>query len=166
MVVTYKPKGDYAWAAVAFALNGMSAVSSLLYSPTVGEKVLAVAAFVAIGLASYALWIRPRLLLSDDYLVVVNPLRSHKIGYEQIVELGTKWALTIELDGRTIRAWAAPASGRTTWTGQFTFTRLTENMRGSSRQANESLPVSASHFSHSGLAAKLINQRIDAHNTL
>ncbi|MFM6963066.1 MAG: hypothetical protein ACKOWJ_02195 [Micrococcales bacterium] len=161
-VEVFKPKSNYAFAAAALILDGLFVVQSLLY-PDGSGLVATLAIALAIAAATALLWIRPKLVLGESELRVVNPLRSHTIAYRDIDQLETKWSLLIRHNGVSTRVWVAPASGRirwgssmvTNWKSPVSSTTLSNQI------AIGHVPVSESVHSESGLAALLIQRRID-----
>lgn len=64
------------------------------------------------GLLLHLILIRPRILVSDDGVEVVNPLRKTDVAWASIERIDTKWGLTLYAGDRKIQAWSAPAPGR------------------------------------------------------
>lgn len=58
-----------------------------------------------------ALW-RPVLVVSDGRIEVTNPFRSIEIPWESLVNVDTKFALTLFTPGRRFEVWIAPSPGR------------------------------------------------------
>lgn len=57
--------------------------------------------------------VRPKLVVADEGVAVVNPISRVEIGWQDIEELDTKYSLTIVTkDNRRFVSWAAPAPGR------------------------------------------------------
>lgn len=65
-------------------------------------------ALVALGLALY--W-RPRLEIRPEEVRLVNPVRTVSIPWERIVDVRTRFAVTIAVEDRTYSSFALPASG-------------------------------------------------------
>lgn len=63
-------------------------------------------AFIAWGM----LW-RPRLTVADDGITVVNVTRTVHIPWEALINVDTKFALTLYTPGHRFPVWAAPAPG-------------------------------------------------------
>jgi hypothetical protein len=66
-------------------------------------------AFVAVG--GVALFWAPLVELNPAELVIVNPLREHRISWPAIRDVDTRWSLTIDTVRGRVTAWAAPAPG-------------------------------------------------------
>lgn len=58
-----------------------------------------------------ALW-RPRMVIDDDGIEVVNVLHTARLPWAALVHVDTRFALTLVTPGRRIAVWAAPAPGR------------------------------------------------------
>lgn len=57
--------------------------------------------------------VRPKLVVANEGVTVVNPVSRVQIGWHDIEELDTKYSLTIVTkDRRRFVSWAAPAPGR------------------------------------------------------
>ena len=61
-------------------------------------------------LAWAALW-RPRLVVSDEELELVNVTRTVRIPWAALINVDTKYALTLYTPGHRFPVWAAPAPG-------------------------------------------------------
>lgn len=159
MNTVFRPKGNLVWASLAFVLDTLFVVQSVVY-PGAGIALdLVIAALVA--LLAYLLWVRPKLILRETDLVVVNPLKSHTIAYRDISELKTKWSLTIEhADGR-VDVWVAPANGKSRWIADSTFRWRNTRVPLSEGKTIEYTSMSQSNRSDSGLAAALIRERLN-----
>jgi hypothetical protein len=106
------------------------------------------------------MWIRPKLLLHSDCLVVVNPLETVKIAYADIRDFKTQWILTIVHSGGQTKVWVAPATGKRRWIADKKFGWFSSNMPLSSRGDIGMESMSQSLESTSGQAAYAIRERI------
>jgi len=109
----------------------------------------------------YAIWIKPKLVLKDDVIEVVNPFRTELIPYREVLNLETKWALTIVHQRGKTKVWVAPATGKHRWIAEKKFgwygkgvVPLSEGRVDSSETMSESLQSS------SGQAAYMIRERL------
>lgn len=77
---------------------------------------LAVLGPVLVALAAGRMLLgNPRVVVGDDDITVVNPLRTYRLSYAALRDVQTRWALALVTDERTVVAWAAPgSSGRRT----------------------------------------------------
>jgi hypothetical protein len=159
---TFRPKSNLVWGGCAVFLDVLFLVQVLIY-PTKQDNVL-VAALVcaAVGVLSYLIWFKPKLVFNTEEVVVVNPFRTEAIKYSDITQLDTKWALLIHHAGKQTRVWVAPANGKQRWIADSTNRWGTSKMPRSDRATGEASPASASLNSDSGIAAELLRQRINA----
>jgi hypothetical protein len=63
-------------------------------------------------LAAHLIFIRPKLVVADEGVLVVNPFRSYLLNWEVVLDIDTRYALTFVTRDRRISAWAATAPGR------------------------------------------------------
>lgn len=100
----------YRWYAV-----GTWVLLAVLCVPTVAAggarlAVLPVFAYLAV-LAWVVLW-RPSLTVDEDGATVVNPWSRARVPFETLIEVSTKWALTLVTPRRRIAVFCAPQPGR------------------------------------------------------
>lgn len=107
---------------------------------------------------AYALWIRPKIRFEEEGLVVVNPLTSVSIRYEDIIDLRTKWALQIEHKHGVTTAWVAPAGGKRRWIANETMKTYGSSIPLSGETPQKTEAASASMNSLSGQAAYTIRE--------
>jgi hypothetical protein len=119
---------------------------------------LSVAIFVAA--AAYLLWVRPKLILRETDLVVVNPFQRTLVNYADITELRTKWALQIDYADKSVQVWVAPANGKGRWISESTLRWKSDRVPLSDTRIVEHTSMSQSTRSDSGLAASLIRERM------
>lgn len=113
-----------------------------------------------LGGVAYVIWIRPKLMLGDDVITVVNPLRTEMIAYRDVLDLDTKWALTIIHTGGKTKVWVAPASGKRKWIAEKSFGWYGSSVPLSESRHTGSETMSGSLDSLSGQAAYMIRERI------
>jgi hypothetical protein len=160
----YRPKGNLAWGGVALTLIALFLTQAIFYPTESGDLFIDVAAAALIGSAATLLWIRPKLVLREKDLVVVNPFKSVVIDYSDITELETKWALLIHHGSSKTRVWVAPANGKQRWVRESTLRWGFERLPTSSTNENAVTSISQSLSSDSGVAAHLIRDRLkDVH---
>jgi hypothetical protein len=157
----FRPKTNFAWASVALLLVFLFAANSFLI---VGYSLQMISELVICAILTglvYAIWIKPKLVLKDDVIEVVNPLKTELIPYREVLSLETKWALTIIHQRGKTKVWVAPATGKQRWIAETKFgwygkgiVPLTEGRGDSSETMSESLQSS------SGQAAYMIRERL------
>lgn len=159
-VNVYRPKGNLVWGYVAIGFDALYLSQSVLYPTKSSVLALDIAAAGAIAAAATLLWIRPKLVLRDNDLVVVNPVKTETISYRDITELETKWSLLIVHGSKKTRVWVAPANGKQRWIADSTFRWRSDRVPTSAERTNETTSISSSLNSDSGVAAHLIRERV------
>jgi len=156
----FRPKGNLAWAIVALVLDALYLIQSVFYNSGASNVLFDLIFGITAGSLVYVLWVRPKLVLKDTYLRVVNPLSSKKISYENISSLETKWGLLIRHSDLSTRVWVAPANGKFRWA---TNTKIGWNSQAlgltKGIATTETQSSSQSLDSDSGIAARLIRDR-------
>ena len=121
------------------------------------------ASLPVIGLVStavYALFGRPRVVVTLSGVVLRNVLRDIQIPFDALAAIDTQYALTLTtVDGRRFQAWAAPAAGR------MGAARVTEEERKALTWSGpvDEIPSSAGLRSDAGAAAVAIRRRWQPH---
>lgn len=156
----FRPKGNFAWAIVAVILDALFMAQVILYPVDDAVKWVEYSLGAAIAIGATLLWIRPKLVLNDDHLVVVNPLSQVSIAYKDIDELETKWTLRINHGGKQTRVWVAPANGKQRWISESARIWKFNRIPSSERVTDEYTSMSDSLGSDSGIAAALIRERL------
>lgn len=109
--VVFRPRGGVVLAAVA-----MSVCAVALVWLAVTDGPVAVLQWgwpiIAFGWLAWLLYIRPTVTISEGFIEIRNPLRTHRVPWGDITDVESRYALTVRtVDGRILRAWAAPAPG-------------------------------------------------------
>lgn len=115
-------------------------------------------AIIAVDLAAagwFALW-RPAVTVDDDRVLVRNVFRTVSVPWAALIDVDTKYALTLVTPHRRVTALAAPAPGRHTvmWANRQDVTGLPERTYDSVR----SIRPGDLTQSHSGAAALLVRR--------
>ena len=101
-----------------------------------------------------------KMVLEKDVIKVVNPFRTDLIPYSDILELETKWSLSIVHTHGKSRVWVAPATGKQRWIADKKFGWYGSGFPISDAKNIGMESMSASLDSVSGQAAYLIRERI------
>lgn len=157
---TFRPRGNFAWAGVSFVLILLYSVNSILLVSNFQQNVLELGAAILMTGISYLIWIKPKLVLHEEMIEVVNPLRTEFIRYADVLELDTKWSLSIQHSKGTTKVWVAPAGGKQRWIADKKFGWLGGNITSADTRNNGMESMSASLHSASGQAAYMIQERI------
>jgi hypothetical protein len=161
MNTVFRPKGNLVWAGLAFVLDAIFLTQSIFYPTGAGIFVLDLAVAIFVAAAAYLLWVKPKLVLRENDLVVVNPFKKATIQYSTITELKTKWALQIHYSDTSIQVWVAPANGKGRWIADSTFRWRNNRVPLTEGKTIEHSSMSQSLGSDSGLAASLIRERMN-----
>ena len=160
--VVFRPRSNLVWGGAAIALDAMF-LAQAIYYPSAGENlVLDYVTALALALAGYLLWLRPKVIFEADHLTVINPLGSRKIAYSEIATLDTKWSLTIQHGTQNTRVWVAPTGGKFRWMSDATLRWNNSKLPKTEARLGEFVPASETVNSDSGLLAHLIRARIDS----
>lgn len=160
MYETFRPRSNFAWAGISILLVCLFAANSFTVNSDalqISIELLICSVLIAIA---YVIWIKPKLVLGDQAIEVVNPFRTESIAYKDVLELETQWALTIIHTGGKTTVWVAPASGKRRWIAEQRFGMLGSNVPLSKSRHNHSETMSGSLDSFSGQAAYMIKERI------
>jgi hypothetical protein len=159
-LTVFRPKGNLIWGGVALFFDALFLVQVVFYPAPNSNIAVDVATAAAFGAAASLLWIRPKLVLREHDLIVVNPVRTVEIAYSDISELETKWALLIHHGSKKTRVWVAPANGKQRWARDSTQRWSIDRLPTNDRNETEVTSISQSLNSDSGVAAHLIRERL------
>lgn len=109
--VTFRPRGGQilAWAAI-----GVCALGLVFIAFTDGIAALALWGWPILLVAwlAWILYVRPHVQISEGFIEIANVFRTHRVPWGDVDDVDSRYALTVRTrDGRSIRAWAAPAPG-------------------------------------------------------
>jgi hypothetical protein len=157
---TFRPRSNFIWAGASLVLLLLFAINSLLVAESVQQIILELGFALFLAATAYLIWVKPKMVLRDDLIEVVNPLGTELIRYADVLELDTKWALTIIHSNGKTKVWVAPAGGKQRWVADKKFGWLGGNSLLSEPKHVETETMSASLHSASGQAAYMIQERI------
>ncbi len=160
MTETFRPKSNFVWAGTSISLIFLFTINSLVVIENRIQVIFEITFGLFLGVITYLVWVRPKLILHEKTLEVVNPLRSEVIHYKDIIEFETKWALRIIHSKGVTRVWVAPATGKRKWIADKRFGWYGSSVPLSNSDGIEYESMSASLDSSSGQAAYMIRERI------
>jgi hypothetical protein len=160
MNTVFRPKGNLVWAGLAFALDALFIIQTIFYPGESGVRVLDLLIAATLAAVAYLLWVRPKLVLREGDLIVVNPIKTSVINYSDITDLKTKWTLQIDYRDTSVQVWVAPANGKGRWIADSTFRWKNDRVPVTERKTLEHTSMSQSLRSDSGIAASLIRERM------
>lgn len=108
---TYRPVSGIVFAGVVFAL-AVFTVATLLFFGTVEEILGALAWGTFACSAAWLIFLRPKLEIFDEGVIVTNPSTKISIGWQAVDYIETRYALTFVVGGKKVAAWAATGPGR------------------------------------------------------
>jgi len=155
--VVFRPRGGVILAVLAIALCGAILIS-IVVTDGVAGLLLWSWPVLAFAWLAWLLYIRPSVTITDGFVEIRNPLRTHRVPWGDIVDVESRYALTVRtLDGDVIRAWAAPAPGARQALG----TRR-EDVRRAPGEGETRRPSDA-EGTHSGDASALVTRALEQH---
>jgi len=157
---TFRPRSNFVWAGVSLVLILLFAVNSVLVATSATQNIVEFAISLILAATAYLIWIKPKLVLKGDHIEVVNPLSTVVIPYADVIELNTKWSLTITHSRGKTKVWVAPAGGKQRWIADTKFGWITSGAPVTQSKGIEMESMSASMHSFSGQAAYMIQERI------
>jgi hypothetical protein len=102
----------------------------------------------------WLLFIKPKVVVFDEGITIVNPTMTASFGWDEVDEIETRFGLTIESGKAKVVAWAAPAPGR--------YRRRTvhsQDVKGIAYDKDFGLRPGDLPNSHSGAAAHIARSR-------
>lgn len=109
--VVFRPRGGQilAWIAIGVCAMGLVIIA---VTDGVASLLVWVAPVLLVAWLAWVLYVAPAVTVTDGFVEVANPFRTHRVPWGDIAEVETRYALTVQTRaGRRIRAWAAPAPG-------------------------------------------------------
>lgn len=155
--VVFRPRGGQILAWAAIAACGVGLVLTVI---TDGIQALLEWGWplVLVAWLAWLLYIHPSVRVTDGFVEIVNPFRTHRVPWGDIERVETRYALTLELrDGRRIRAWAAPAPS-----ARRALTTRREEVSRTPGESDSRRPSDA-EGTESGDAASLVNRRLETY---
>lgn len=107
----FRPRSNVIFAGIGLVLSGLFVWSSFYQGSTVSQFTSALISLTVI-ICIYTFLIRPKVLFCDEGVVITNPFEEFTIGWSDVIQMDTRWALTIETKEFTVSSWAATATGR------------------------------------------------------
>jgi hypothetical protein len=157
---TFRPRSNFLWAGVSLVLLFLFAMNSVLVVTSTEQNIFEFAICLILAVVAYLIWIKPKMVLRDSHIEVVNPLSTVVIPYAEVVELNTKWTLAITHSRGKTKVWVAPAGGKQRWIADKKFGWLSSDIPLSPSRGIEMESMSTSLHSFSGQAAYMIQERI------
>jgi hypothetical protein len=157
---TFRPRSNFAWAGCSLVLIALFAANSFWVGTSSSQIFFEIVICFVLGGTVYLAWIKPKLVLRDDFMEIVNPLKTELIAYRDVLSLDTKWTLTIDHTKGKTRVWVAPTGGKQRWIADKKFGWYGNGIPLSEARESGMESMSESMNSASGQAAYLIRERI------
>lgn len=109
---TFRARSSYIYFGLTAFLLIFLVGESILVPQTLSSRVASLALATIIGVGAYLIFLRPKVVVFDEGITIVNPLTEITVGWDRVDAIETKYSMSIECDGKVIYAWAAPAPGR------------------------------------------------------
>ena len=138
-----------AWAALAIVLVVVLVTPGALQRPFIPLGLAAVAAII------WAVLWSPHVRVDDDAVSIANVLREIRVPWAALIEIDTKYSLTLRVPGRLFSATAAPAPG------QIVGLRASRSHRGRGAGRGDLVRPGDLASTDSGHAAELVRERWD-----
>ena len=111
---TYRPTSNLVFAGIGVTMSGLFVWSSFYQGGA--NSISTIATYICVAGAVlaciYTFLIRPKVTFYDEGVVITNPLEEITMSWGDVVDLDSRWALTIATKEFTVSAWAATAPGR------------------------------------------------------
>jgi hypothetical protein len=157
---TFRPRSNFAWAGTSFVLITLFAANSFIVNNNMLQTLVELLFCTFLALIAYLVWIKPKLVLGDEVVEIVNPLRTEWVAYADILDLETKWSLAILHTGGKTRVWVAPATGKQRWVADKKFGWYSSGLASAEIRYGGEETMSASLDSVSGQAAYMIREKM------
>lgn len=108
----FRSRSSYVWFSITALLLSFMVIEAVLVEQSSSSRVSSLAFAVAIGLGSYLLFLRPKVIVFDEGVTIVNPITVVTIGWAEVDAIETKYTMSVQRDKEIVHAWAAPAPGR------------------------------------------------------
>lgn len=108
----FRSRSSYVWFGVAAFLVALMVIEALVFQDEWSIRVSSLAFATVICLGSYLIFLRPKVVVFDEGITIVNPITTVTVGWAEVDAIETKFTMNIERDRKVIHAWAAPAPGR------------------------------------------------------
>lgn len=108
----FRARSSYIWFGITVALLIFLLAESLVVPQELKSRVSSWALALALGGGSFLIFVKPRVVVFDEGITIINPLSTVTVGWSEVEAIETKFSMSIERGEEVIYAWAAPAPGR------------------------------------------------------
>lgn len=154
-VEVFQPATSKLFAWTCWAVSAFGIVVSVLYG---GTAVFAgVVPLLFVAYLGWLLFWRPAVIVSDAGVILENPFRVVEVPWEALVQVDTRYSLTLVTPRRKYSAWAAPAPG--IWGGRNAHPDHLRGLPESSYGPGKSVRPGDLKSTDSGAAAQIVRTR-------
>lgn len=152
-VQVFRPTSNLVLAVVVFAMCFMMMVANITQG---NQRDILVTFFwvIAISTLAYLIFMRPKVILFDEGITIVNPFITVTAGWHMVEAIDAKYTMSILVGDKTIYAWAAPAPSR-----YHSRSIHESDIRGLGIENSGMIRPGESPRSHSGAATYLARRR-------
>lgn len=151
----FKARTNKWFAGLAWLIAGVGLVSTALSGGA--EAVPGIGPLLLIAYLGWLLFWRPSVVVHDAGVRLENPFRSVAVPWAALVQVDTRYALTLITPSRSYDAWAAPAPG--IWGGRNARPEDLQGLPGSTYGPGHSVRPGDLKSTDSGQAARLVRAR-------
>jgi hypothetical protein len=108
--ITFRPRNTWFLSGIGITWALLLAYYALGYESGRG-KIIGIFIAFAIFCGSYLVFLRPKVELDTDHVIITNPIRRHLIGWGEIIEIEARYTVQFITTNRSYSAWAAPVGG-------------------------------------------------------
>lgn len=111
--LVFRPTTSIVLSVSGWALIGLGGATAVGYAIALGEphRLWALVPVALLALLVWELFWRPRVVVTDADVTLVNPFHTVTVAWSSLIDVDTRFALTLVTPQRRYRAAAAPAPG-------------------------------------------------------
>jgi len=110
-LVIFRPRTVWLSAGVT-AVIVLSLVAQTIATRGIKGDLVAIAWGTFILSSAYLLFIHPKVEIFDEGIRITNPLQKITVGWQRVETIEARYTMSIQVGGKVIYAWAAPAPSR------------------------------------------------------
>lgn len=110
-VEIFRPTSNIVMALVTFVMSALMAIT-MIWQGGQRDALIAVAWAATASSIAYLVFWRPKVILFDEGITIVNPFLTITAGWDLVDAIDAKYTMSLLIADKTIYAWAAPAPSR------------------------------------------------------
>jgi len=110
-VYRYRPRTIWLSAGVT-AFIVLALVAETIATRGIKADLVAIAWASFVLSSAYLLFVHPKIEIFDEGIRITNPLQQITVGWHRVESIEARYTMSIQVAGKIIYAWAAPAPGR------------------------------------------------------